>query len=60
MKKFYNFLLFLFLNVNDFEFAKFVIRLNLIVNFIDDDEMYVVKLKKIEIIKKEIYETKKK
>ena len=59
IKKIYNFLFFSFLNVNDFEFAKFVIRLNLIVNFIDDNEMHIVKSKKIEIIKKKIYEKKK-
>ena len=60
MKKIYNFLFFSFLNVNDFEFAKLVICLNLIVNFIDDDEMHVVESKKIEIIKKKIYEKEKK
>ena len=60
MKKIYNFLFFSFLNVNDFEFAKFVIRLNLIVNFIDDNEMHIVESKKIKIIKKKSMKKKMK
>ena len=60
MKKTHDFLNFSFLNVNDFVLTKIVNNLNLIVNLIDDNEMYRVKFEKIEITKKKIYATRKK
>ena len=45
--------------INDFEFAKIVVRLNLIVNFIENNKIHIVKLRKKNYEKK-IYKTKKK